>query len=135
MLQPKRSKFRFSFRGRRKGVSTRGTEISFGDYGLKALEHGWLAANQIESARRTIAGALKKGGRIYVRVFPDKPITARAAGHRMGGGKGEISKYVVVIKPGRVLFEIVGATREAVMDGFGKAQSKLSFKTKIISKE
>lgn len=134
MLQPKRSKFRFSFRGRRKGISIRGSSLEFGEFGLKALERGWLASNQIEAARRTIASGLKKGGRIFVRIFPDKPVTSRAAGHRMGGGKGEISKYVFVVKPGRILFEVVGASQEIVVEAFKKAKVKLPFKTKIIIK-
>jgi large subunit ribosomal protein L16 len=135
MLQPKRRKYIKDFRGRRRGIATRGSTLSFGEYGLKALECAWLSSSQIEAARRTITHGLKKGGRVWVRVFPDKPVTSRAAGKRMGGGKGDICKYVAVIRPGRILFEVAGAAFDYVRPAFDKASAKLPFDTKIIIKE
>ena len=135
MLQPKKLKFRFAFRGRRKGVATRGADLAFGEYGLKALGSAWLTASQIEAGRRTITHNLKKGGRVWVRVFPHKPVSSRSAGQRMGGGKGEVSKYVSVIAPGKIIFEVAGAAGDVVKDAFRKAAIRLPFKTKIISKE
>jgi large subunit ribosomal protein L16 len=135
MLQPKRRKYIKEFRGRRRGNATRGSEISFGDYGMKAQEVAWVTSAQIESARRTITHALKKGGRVWVRIFPDKPITSRPAGKRMGGGKGEISTYVAVVKPGMVLFEVAGAAEEIVKEAFRKASAKLPIDIKMISRE
>lgn len=135
MLQPKRRKYAKDFRGRRRGVSSRGASLAFGEYGIKSLGRGWLTSAQLEAARRSITHNLKKGGRVWTRVFPDKPISARAAGKRMGGGKGDIKTYVVVITPGRILFEVAGASKEYVMTAFDRASSKLPFKTKVISKE
>lgn len=135
MIQPKRQKYRKSFRGRRKGMAGRGSGLAFGEYGLKSLGVTWLSAAQIESARRTITHALKKGGRVWVRVFPDKPVSARAAGKRMGGGKGEVDRFVCVVKPGRILFEVAGAADNYVLDAFDKVASKLPVKTKVITKE
>jgi large subunit ribosomal protein L16 len=134
MLQPKRRKFIKDMRGRRRGKAKGGSEVSFGDYGLKAMEVSWISAAQIEAARRAITHALKRGGKVWVRVFPDKPISGRAAGKRMGGGKGDVVKHVAVVKPGRVMFEIAGATAEAVKDAFTKAGAKLPIKTRIIIK-
>lgn len=135
MLQPKRRKYIKDFRGRRAGMATRGNSISFGDYGLKAQEVAWVTSAQIEASRRAITHCLKKGGRVWIRVFPDKPITARPAGKRMGSGKGEISTYVAVVKPGMVLFEIAGTSYEIVKDAFAKAAAKLPIATKVISRE
>lgn len=135
VLQPKRSKFRKMFRGKRRGVSTRGASLAFGEFGLKAITRGWVSAGQLEAARKTITHGLKKGGRIWLRVFPDKPVTARAAGHRMGGGKGEISKYVAVITPGKILFEVAGAQEEIVKEALAKAAGRLPVRTKMIKKE
>ncbi len=135
MLQPKRRKYAKDFRGRRRGFATRGFSLAFGEYGLKSLGRGWLTSAQLEAARRSITHNLKKGGRVWTRVFPDKPISARAAGKRMGGGKGDIATYVVVITPGRILFEVAGASKEYVLTAFDRASSKLPFKTKVVSKE
>lgn len=135
MLQPKRRKYIKDFRGRRRGKATRGSEISFGDFAMKAQEVAWVTSAQIESARRTITHSLKKGGRVWVRVFPDKPITSRPAGKRMGGGKGEISTYVAVVKPGLVLFEVAGAAPEIVKEAFRKASAKLPIDVKMVSRE
>lgn len=135
MLQPKRRKYPKDFRGRRRGVASRGASLAFGDYGLKSLGRGWLTSAQIEAARRSITHNLKKGGRVWTRVFPDKPISARPAGKRMGGGKGDIATYVFVVTPGRILFEVAGASKEYVLTAFDRASSKLPFKTKVVSKE
>lgn len=135
MLQPKRRKYIKDFRGRRRGAATRGNSISFGDYGLKAQEVAWVTSAQIESARRTITHALKRGGRVWVRVFPDKPITSRPAGKRMGGGKGDISTYVAVVKPGLILFEVAGAEPAVIKEAFRKASAKLPIDVKMVSRE
>lgn len=135
MLQPKKRKFIKDFRGRRKGVATRGSSLAFGEFGIKSLGRGWLSSAQIEAARKAITHCFKKGGRVWIRVFPDKPVTARPAGKRMGGGKGDIDRYVAVIKPGRILFEVAGAPEEIVKDAFLKAMSKIPMKTKLVRKE
>lgn len=135
MMQPKRTKYRKSFRGRRKGLSQRGSELAFGEYGLKSMDRGWLKSNQIEAARRTVTNALKRKGRLWIRVFPDKPVSARAAGQRMGSGKGDVDHWVAVIKPGRVMLELAGVPQEQAIDAFKKAAAKLPFKTKMIYKE
>jgi large subunit ribosomal protein L16 len=135
MMQPKRRKYIKEFRGRRRGNATRGSEISFGDYAMKAQEVAWVTSAQIESARRTITHSLKKGGRVWIRIFPDKPITARPAGKRMGGGKGEISTYVAVVKPGMILFEVAGAAEDIVKEAFRKASAKLPIDVKMIGRE
>ena len=134
MLQPKRSKFRKSFRGRRRGVALRGSSLAFGEFGVKALETRWMSAAQLEASRRTVAGAMKRKGRVWLRVFPDKPVSARAAGQRMGSGKGEVDRYVAVIKPGRIILEIAGVPQEVAVDALTKAAAKLPFKTKLIFK-
>jgi large subunit ribosomal protein L16 len=132
MLQPKRRKYRKDFRGRRRGKATRGSTLSFGEYGLKAMEVAWLTSRQIEAGRRAITHSIKRGGKIWVRVFPDKPVTSRPAGHRMGGGKGEIDRYVAVVKPGRILFEVAGLPEDVVQTAFARAAAKMPFKTKIV---
>ena len=134
MLQPKRSKWIKNFRGRRRGKAQRGSSVSFGDYGLKAMEVAWVTAAQIEAARRAITHALKRGGKVWVRVFPDKPVSGRAAGKRMGGGKGDVVKHVAVVKPGKVMFEVAGATELAIKDAFAKAGTKLPIKVKMVEK-
>src|SRR4030042_5977445 len=125
MLQPKRRKFRKDFRGRRRGKAVRGSTVSFGEYGLKTLECGWLSANQIEAGRRAITHTLKRGGKVWVRVFPDKPVTSRPAGQRMGGGKGDIDRYVVVITPGKIIFEIAGVDFMIAKKALEKASAKM----------
>ena len=134
MLQPKRRKYIKDFRGKRRGTASRGSVISFGDFAMKAQEVAWVTSAQIEAARRTITHSLKKGGRVWVRIFPDKPITARPAGKRMGGGKGDISTYVAVVRPGVILFEVAGADRDIVKEAFRKASAKLPIDIKIISR-
>jgi large subunit ribosomal protein L16 len=135
MLQPKRSKFRKSFRGRRKGISLRGNDLVFGDYGLKAMGRAWLSAAQLEAGRRAITNSLKRKGRVWIRVFPDKPVSARAAGQRMGGGKGDIDRYVAVITPGRIIYEVAGTVPEVIENALAKAGDKMPFKTKVVRKE
>jgi len=117
-----------------KGVSLRGSNVSFGEYGLKSLDRGWLTSAQIEAARRAIAHTTSRGGKIWIRVFPDKPIVARAAGARMGSGKGEVSGYVAVITPGRILFEVAGTTEAIAQEALKRASAKLPFITRIVKR-
>lgn len=134
MLEPKRRKYRKEFRGRMRGVASRGAELSFGEFGLKSLGRGWLTSRQIEAGRRTITHDLKRGGRVWIRVFPNKPVTARPAGQRMGSGKGEIDRYVFVVLPGKIIYEVSGAPKDIVRRAFEKTSAKMPFKTKMISK-
>ncbi len=134
MLQPKKSKYRKSFRGTLGGTSTRGTTVVFGDFGLKAMSSGWVSASQIEAARKKITYATKRAGKYWMRVFPAKSVTKKAVGVKMGSGKGDISEYVAVVKPGMVLFEIGGVTEEVAKGAFSKASHKLSVKTTVIGK-
>jgi len=135
MLQPKKRKYRQDFRGRRRGCAHRGSVVAFGEYGLKALEVVWLSSNQIEAGRRAITHYIKRGGRVWVRVFPDKPVSSRPAGQRMGGGKGEIDRYVAVVKPGRILYEVAGLDETTIKKAFAKAAAKMPFKTRIVSRD
>jgi large subunit ribosomal protein L16 len=135
MLQPSRRKYRKEFRGRMKGKSTQGSEVSFGEYALKAIGRGWLSSRQIEAARRAVTHTLKRKGKVWIRVFPDKPITKRPAGQRMGSGKGDIHEYVAVITPGRIIIEVAGASKEVVERAFEKAGAKLPFKSKFVAKD
>jgi large subunit ribosomal protein L16 len=135
MLVPKRTKFRKQFRGTMRGKAHSGTEIDFGEYGLKAEESGWLTSRQIESARKAMTHYTSKGGRIWIRIFPDKPITKKPLDVRMGSGKGEVEEYVAVIKPGRVLFEMSGLSKEITKEALTRASHKLPFGTKIVTKE
>jgi len=136
MLYPKKVKHRKWHRGRRrnKGVETRGIELAFGSFGLKAQEGKWLTARQIEAARRAIIRYLKKGGKLWIRIFPDKPVTQKGTEVPMGGGKGGVDHYVFPIKPGRILFELEGIREETAREAFGRAGAKLSIKTKFIKK-
>lgn len=131
-MQPKRQKHRKQFRGKRRGVAARGAQVAFGEFGLKSLGRAWLTAQQIEAARRAIAHTTARGGKVWIRVFPDKPITSRGAGVRMGGGKGDIAKYVAVVLPGRILFELAGTTEAIACEAFVRAAAKLPFATKIV---
>ncbi len=133
-MQPKTSKYRKEHRGRRKGISTRGSNVDFGEFGLKSLGRGWLTAKQLEAARRAIANTTSRGGKVWMRVFPHKPITSRGPGVRMGGGKGDISAYVAVITPGRIIFEIAGVDEALAKDAFRKATAKLPFKTLMVTR-
>ena len=135
MLQPGKTKYRKAFRGKRRGKSQRGSTLSFGEFGVKSLGRGWLTSQQIEAARRAITHQFKRGGKVWIRVFPDKPITKRPAGQRMGSGKGEVDGYVFVVKPGRIIFEVAGVEKDLAQEAFRKASAKLPFKTKFVSKE
>ncbi len=133
MLMPKRTKYRKQHRGRRKGKATSGNYIAFGEYGLKALEAHWITGNQIEAARLAITRYLKKGGKLWIRIFPDKPVTKKPAETRMGKGKGNVDRWVAVVKPGRILFELAGVTEEQAREAFRKASFKLPIKTRFVS--
>jgi len=135
MLFPKRVKYRKQQRGRMKGVATRGATLAFGEYGLKAMEPTWLTSAQLEAARVALTRQVKRGGKIWIRVFPDKPVTKKAAETRMGKGKGAVDHWVVVIKPGRILFEMEGVTRDLAREAMRLAASKLPMKTRFISRE
>lgn len=135
MLQPKKQKYRKQFRGRMKGTAGRGHKVDFGEYGLKSLGRAWVSAKQIEAARRAIAHHTKRGGKIWIRVFPDKPVTGKPAGVRMGSGKGEITGYVAVVTPGRILFELAGVSEEVAYQALSRAAAKLPIKTRIIRRE
>jgi|SRR3972149_7560394 len=132
MLQPKRVKYRRAFRGRRSGIASRGSSLKFGDFALKALESGWLTARQIESARRAITHHTKRGGRLWIRIFPDKPVTKKPPETRMGSGKGAVDHYVAVVKPGNVLFEMSGVGQEVAVEALKKASAKLPIHSKFI---
>ena len=135
MLMPKRVKWRKQMRGRMKGKAQRGAEVTFGDYGLKALEPGWVTARQIESARRAIVRALRRRGKIWIRIFPDKPVTQKPAETRMGKGKGNVEFWVAVVKPGRIMFEVGGGLPDDVaIQALRLAQYKFAIKTKIVGR-
>jgi len=134
MLMPKRVKHRKAHRGRMKGQATRGAEVSFGEYGLQALEPCWITSRQIEAARRAIVRHVRRGGKLWIRVFPDKPVTAKPAETRMGSGKGNVDHWVAVVKPGRVLFEITGVEEGAAREAFRRAAQKLPIKTQFVSR-
>ena len=135
MLEPKKRKYRKEFRGRMKGKSQRGSSLSFGEFGLKALGRGWLSSRQIEAGRRAITNSIKRGGRVWIRVFPDKPVSSRPAGQRMGSGKGDIDRYVAVITPGRIIYELAGVDVELAESALKKAGAKMPFKVKFIKRE
>ena len=133
MLSPKRTKFRRHHRGRRKGKSSRGNSMVFGELALQAMEPGWISSRQIEAGRRAISRCARRGGQVWIRVFPDKPITARAAETRMGSGKGTPEYWVAVIKPGRILYEIKGVEIPVAREAMRIAGYKMPVKTRIIS--
>lgn len=134
MLSPKKTKFRKQHRGRLKGKASRGNTINFGDYALQALEPTWLTSRQIEATRRTITRYTKRGGKLWITVFPDKPITARAAESRMGSGKGAVEYWVAVVKPGHILFELSGVPLKLAKEALQIASYKLPIKTKFLTK-
>ena len=134
MLMPKRVKYRKQMRGRMRGQASRGVEVSFGEYGLQALEPCWMTSRQIESARRAIVRYVKRGGKIWIRIFPDKPVTKKAAETRMGSGKGAVDHWVAVIKPGRVLFEMGGIPEETAREAMRLAAHKLPIKTQFVQR-
>jgi large subunit ribosomal protein L16 len=135
MLVPKRAKFRKQMRGRLKGNAHAGTKVSFGDFGLVAENTGWVSARQIEAARRSITHYTQRGGRIWIRIFPDKPITKKPPEVRMGGGKGDVEEFVAPIKRGRMLFEMGGVSKEVAFAALRLASHKLSVKTRIVERE
>jgi large subunit ribosomal protein L16 len=135
MLSPKRTKFRKQQRGRMRGLAYRGSEINFGEYALQATEPCWMTSRQIESARRAMNRYIKRGGEIWIRVFPDKPVTMRPAETRMGSGKGSPEYWVAVIKPGRILFEIGGVAEPIAREAMRLASQKLPIKTKFVIKQ
>jgi large subunit ribosomal protein L16 len=134
MLMPKRVKYRKQMRGRMKGKELRGVEVSFGEFGLQALEPGWVTARQIEAARRTIVHAMKRRGKVWIRIFPDKPFTRKPPETRMGKGKGNVEYWVAVVKPGRVMFEVGGLDEVTARDALNLARRKFAIKTKIIAR-
>jgi large subunit ribosomal protein L16 len=132
---PKRVKYRKVHRGRRRGVASRGNQVSFGDYGLQALGPAWLSSRQIEAARRAIVRYLRRGGKLWIRVFPDHPVTARAAETRMGGGKGSVEFWAAVVRPGLMLFEVAGVTETEAREAMRLASQKLLIPTQFVRRE
>jgi large subunit ribosomal protein L16 len=134
MLQPKKSKYKKQFRGKMKGLAFKGSSLVFGQYGLKSEGRAWLTDRQIEAARKAISHYTKRAGKVWIRVFPDKPVTKKPSGVRMGGGKGDIEGYVVPVIPGRIIFELAGVTENIANQALSRAAAKLPFKTKFIKK-
>ena len=135
MLMPKRVKHRKQFRGSMRGKATRGNKISYGDYGIVAMEPGWIKSNQIEAARIAMTRYMKRSGKVFIKIFPDKPVTAKPAETRMGSGKGALEYWVAVVKPGRVMFEVQGVPEDVAKEALRLAMHKLPLKCKIASKE
>ena len=135
MLTPKRVKHRKQFRGRMKGKALRGNTVTYGDYGIQAVEPGWITGNQIEAARIAMTRYIKRGGKVWIKIFPDKPITEKPAETRMGSGKGSPEYWVAVVKPGRVMFEIGGVAEETAREALRLAMHKLPVKCKIVARE
>ncbi len=134
MLQPKKSKYRKQFRGKNRGTAQRGNAVDFGEFGLQATDRGQFSARQIEATRKVLARSTKRMGKLWIRVFPDHPITEKAQGVKMGSGKGDIKEYVVKIKPGRMLFELAGVPENVAREAFRKAGHKIPMKTKFVKK-
>jgi len=134
MLMPKRTKYRKMMRGRMRGKAYRGSEINFGEFGLQAIEPAWVNSRQIEAARRSITNYLKRGGKVWIRIFPDKPVTQKPAETRMGSGKGNPEYWVAVVKPGRILFEVSGVSQELAEEALRRAAMKMPMKCKVITK-
>ncbi len=135
MLSPKRVKFRKMFKGRTRGLAHRGSTVAFGTYGLQALEPGWITNRQIEAARVALTRHIKRGGKVWIRIFPDKPITKKPAETRMGKGKGSPESWVAVVKPGRVLFELEGISKEIAQKAMALAAAKMPIRTKFVVRE
>ncbi len=135
MLMPKRVKYRKQFRGRMKGKASRGTELAFGEFGLQALEPSWITSRQIESARTTIVRHVRRRGKYWIRIFPDKPVTQKAAETRMGKGKGDVDHWVAVVRPGRILFELSGVSEEMAREAFRRAAHKLPIDCQFVKRE
>jgi large subunit ribosomal protein L16 len=134
MLQPKKRKYRKDFRGKMGGIASVNNTIDFGDYGLKSMESGWIKSREIESARRSITGYIKRKGKVWIKIFPHKPYTQKGTNSKMIAGKGEVEGYVAVVRPGTVMFEVSGVDRETAQEAMRLASHKLSVKTKFISK-
>jgi len=134
MLMPKRVKYRKQFRGRMRGKALRGSEVQFGEYGLQALEPAWITSRQVEAARRAIVRHIRRRGKVWIRLFPDKPVTKRAAETRMGKGKGSVDHWVAVVKPGRVMFELAGVSEEVAREAMRLASHKLPIKTRFLTR-
>jgi large subunit ribosomal protein L16 len=134
MLEPKNYKYRKQFRGKMRGISSSANRVDFGEFGLQSKECGWVSANQIEAARRAITGSIKRKGKIWVRVFPDKPFTKKPAEVKMGSGKGDVEGYVAVIKPGRIIFELGGVKEDIAREAFRLASHKLSVDTRFVER-
>jgi large subunit ribosomal protein L16 len=134
MLMPKRVKYRKTQRGRMRGKATRGAQVAFGDFGLKALEPGWITQRQIEATRVALTRMMKREGKVWIRIFPDKPVTKKPAETRMGSGKGIPEFWVAVVKPGRIMFELGGVTRELAAEAFHLAAHKLPIKTRLVTR-
>jgi large subunit ribosomal protein L16 len=134
MLQPKRTKFRKMHKGRRRGTAQVGNQVNFGDFGLKATSTAWVTARQIEAARRAITRHFRRGGQVWIRIFPDKPVTSKPAETRMGSGKGSVDHWVAVVKPGRVLFEVSGIEQDVAREALRLASQKLPVSTLMISR-
>ena len=134
MLMPKRVKHRMQFRGNRRGKATRGNKINYGEYGLVATEGKWVKSNQIEAARVALTRYIKRGGQVWIKIFPDKPVTDKPLGVRMGSGKGAVEYWLAVVKPGRVMFEISGVPEEQAKEALRLAGTKLPVKTKVVAK-
>jgi len=135
MLAPKRIKYRKTFKGRTNGIATRGNTIAFGEYGLMCLEPGWITSRQIEAARVAMTRAMKRGGKVWIRIFPDKPVTKKPAGTRMGKGKGNPEGWVAVVKPARILFEIEGVPEALARSSMALASAKLPLRTRFMKRE
>ena len=135
MLMPKRMKYRKQYRGRMRGYSQRGNTVNQGEFGLQALEPCWMTSRQIEASRRAIVRYIRRGGKVWIKVFPDKPVTAKAAETRMGSGKGAVDHYVAVVRPGRVLFEIAGVSEEIAREAMERAAFKLPIRTQFVKRE
>ena len=135
MLMPKRVKHRKVFRGRMRGVSSGGTEVAFGDYGIQALEPAWITSRQIEAGRRAITNAVRRGGKVWIRIFPDKPVTQKPAETRMGKGKGNPEYWVAVVKPGRIIYELSGVREDLAEEALTRAIHKMPVKCRIVKRE
>ncbi len=135
MLMPKRVKYRKQFRGRMRGKAKGGTELLQGEFGLQAIEPGWITSRQIEAVRRAIVRQMRRRGRYWIRIFPDKPVTAKPAETRMGKGKGAVDHWVAVVKPGRIMFEVAGVSEEVAREALRRGSFKLPIKTQVVSRE
>jgi large subunit ribosomal protein L16 len=135
MLAPKRIKFRKTFKGRTRGIAARGNTVAFGEFGLMSLDPGWITNRQIEAARVALTRAMKRGGKVWIRIFPDKPVTRKPAETRMGKGKGNPEGWVAVVKPARILFEVEGVTEQVARQAFALAAAKLPVRTRFVTRE